>query len=156
MADTHTDSDDLLEQWLAAGQQLLTARKGTKREAELEGRLEKLEGLLADRPAAERREALEDLSDDELELLREYRAGNLKPAADEPSGEPDGDDIQDVTPKRTRPGRKAGRPYSWTVGDDGEVVRLDIPSIFHGEDEPDEVEIPDADEADDPPAADVA
>ena len=46
-------------------------------------------------------------------------------------------------PRRVRPGRRNGNAYQWTVDDKGKVTKLDIPSIYNGEDEPEEVELPD-------------
>lgn len=48
--------------------------------------------------------------------------------------------------KRTRPGRKSGQAYDWDVDDGGNVRRLDFGKIYSGDDEPDEVELPDDDD----------
>lgn len=45
-------------------------------------------------------------------------------------------------PKKTRPGRKAGNAYAWTVDDDGNVSKTGTAVVYSGEDEPDEVELP--------------
>lgn len=43
---------------------------------------------------------------------------------------------------RTRRGRKSGQLYDeWPDEETGELVKLDIPRVYTGEDEPDEVEI---------------
>lgn len=144
------DSDELLEKWLAAGQELLAARKGSKREQQLEERLKLIEEKLGDRPAAERREALAELDDEERELLAAHRAGKLAPGSDDgvlggkpPAGE------EPPKPK-VRPGRKTGQAYLWDVDEDGRPFKTEIAHVYSGADEPDEVEIP-ADDPDDDP-----
>lgn len=47
--------------------------------------------------------------------------------------------------KKTRPGRKKGRAYGWTVKN-GRVVLTDVAQVYSGEDEPDEVELMDEEE----------
>lgn len=47
--------------------------------------------------------------------------------------------------KKTRPGRKHGRAYGWTVKN-GRVVLTDVATVYSGEDEPDEVEMMDEEE----------
>lgn len=41
---------------------------------------------------------------------------------------------------KTRPGRKHGKAYGWTVKN-GKVVLTDVATVYSGEDEPDEVEM---------------
>lgn len=47
--------------------------------------------------------------------------------------------------KKTRPGRKHGRAYGWTVKN-GKVVLTDVATVYSGEDEPDEIEMMDEEE----------
>lgn len=137
------DADDLLEQWLAAGQDLLKARKGSQREQQLEERIAGLEARFEKEPAAEKREALGELDDDEIALLEEYRAGKLTPPPPD-EGIDDGKEPPKV--RRTRPGRKSGALYEYVTDDEGRIQKVDIPTVYSGADEPDEVEIPDDDE----------
>lgn len=61
--------------------------------------------------------------------------------ATEPPGEPR---------RRTRPGRRSGSVYNWTVDDEsGKVVKLDIARVYDGPDEPERVELDDDEPADD-------
>lgn len=142
-------ADDLLEQWLAAGQDLLKARKGSEREAALEERIAQLEARFEAKPEDEKDEALEEITDEEYDLIRQHRAGTTPPPADPPPADPPAD--PPATVPKTRPGRKQGKAYHWTVGEDGKVEQVSIPTIYNGPDEDDEVELP-ADE----PAADAA
>jgi len=83
-------------------------------------------------------DAAEELSDEEWALIQAHRKGGAKPpAAEEPAAE------EPVAEKRTRPGRKSGQGYMWTVDDDGFVQKVDILHVYSGADEPDEVELPD-------------
>lgn len=50
--------------------------------------------------------------------------------------------------KKTRPGRKHGRAYGWTVKN-GKVVLTDVATVYSGEDEPEEVEMMDDEENED-------
>lgn len=89
-----------------------------------------------------------ELDDDELAAVKEFLAERRKGEAPGGEAEPDaaGDDAGSAASetKRTRPGRKSGQVYKWDVDDDGNVVELDIPKVFSGEDEPERVELPDA------------
>ena len=117
--------------------------KESKGEADSELRKEiaELKEQIAAKPKAEREEAFEEISDEELELIRQHRAGKaVPPVAPEPKPNP-----QPAVEARTRPGRKKGKAYGWTVDDAGVVVKTDIAHIYSGEDEPDEVELPPAD-----------
>ena|SRR5260221_8028586 len=62
----------------------------------------------------------------------------IDPPADPPADPPSG---------KTRPGRKSGNAYDWTVDDDGNVVRDGVAHIYSGADEDDEVALPEADAA---------
>ncbi len=107
----------------------------------LQDRIDALEAKIADASPKERRDALDELEldDDELALIREHRAGKGKPkeepAVKEPKEEP--------KPRRTRPGRKSGMLYQYYIDDDGNKVGVDIPIVYSGADEPDEVEMDD-------------
>lgn len=66
------------------------------------------------------------------------------PPAPDPDPDPDPAPAPDPPPpaRRTRPGRKSGRPYSFDVDDEGNVRDLDTAKIYNGPDEDDEVELP--------------
>ena len=103
----------------------------TKRIDELEAQLKSA----AKREPGEVEEALDRISDEEYELVLAHRKGlTAKPAEGKPA--------EEKPQVRTRPGRKKGSAYAWTVDDDGKVVKTDIAHIYSGEDEPDEVELP--------------
>jgi hypothetical protein len=103
-------------------------------------RITKLEERLA---AAKKREpaavddALEEITDEELELIRAHRASLVAPTVTPPPVDPP----VDPPAAKTRPGRKKGQAYQWTVDEKGKVQRTDIAHIYSGEDEPDHVEI---------------
>ena len=108
-----------------------------------EDRIAALEKQLAKAQAAapaQVNEALEEITDEEYELIRARRAGKQAPPAADPPPPP-----VEEKPKRTRPGRKNGAAYSWTVDEKGKVQKTDIAHIYSGEDEPNEVPIPDDD-----------
>ena len=110
-------------------------------DSELRAEIAELKEQIAAKPKAEREEAFEEISDEELELIRQHRVGKtVSPAAPEPKPDP-----QPAAETRTRPGRKKGKAYGWTVDDAGAVVKTDIAHIYSGEDEPDQVELPPAD-----------
>lgn len=97
--------------------------------------------------------ALESASDEELQQLEGSLLASLvgspeAPPADEPpADEPSTDEPPAAKPpRRTRPGRKSGMAYDWWVDDEGRVTKLDIARVYTGEDEPDEVELPDEEE----------
>lgn len=115
----------------------------------LTARIDALELKLAAAPKDERDEALEEITDEEYELIRQHRAGTTA-TADEEAAPPV---VEEEPPaaRKTRPGRKQGTAYHWTVGEDGKVQQVDIPTIYNGPDEEAEVELP-ADE----PEADAA
>lgn len=144
------DAEDLLEELLEKQLEHVRARKGSEREAQLEARIDKLEQMLAGKPAAEVEEAAEELELDDEELawvkeaLAERRAANPKPVIEETP-------VEEEQPKiKTRPGRKNGRAYKYTV-EDGKVIPSDMVHIYSGPDEDDEVPIPDEE-----PEADAA
>lgn len=104
-----------------------------KRIADLEAQLKR-----ADPTPHELSEAMDDITDEEYDLIRQHRAAKTEPKPkEEPKPEPKA---------RTRPGRKKGNAYPWTVDDEGNVQRTDIAHIYSGDDEPDEVELPAAKE----------
>lgn len=98
--------------------------------------------------ADEIREALAGLSDDELaELIR--APGRVGAAAEEELEEREGggddparsEDDTAPKPRRTRPGRKNGRAYKWTVDGTGKVTPTQLAHVYSGPDEPAEVEL---------------
>ena len=112
-----------------------------------EDRIAKLESALANANTDDREDALEEITDDEYDLIRQHRA-SLAAGAKRDDDSQDDDDEQpkgkkEQKPRRVRPGRRNGNAYQWTVDDKGRVAKLDIPSIYNGEDEPGEVELPD-------------
>lgn len=111
-----------------------------ERTAALAKEIEDLKAAVAAAPAAKVDDALEDVTDEERELIRAHRAGTPKPKREtKPKEEP--------KPRRTRPGRKSGMLYEWHVDDDGNVIKTDIPTVYNGPDEEQEVELPDPVEA---------
>lgn len=136
------NAEELLEQWLDAGRKLLDAQKGSAREEALEKRLADLEAKLAEKPADDVEDAFEELDEEEMALVKQHRltkGATPPPPKDEPEPEP--------VPSKTRPGRKSGQVYPWGVDDAGNVVRYDIPTVYSGPDEDDEVELPAEDAA---------
>ena len=115
-----------------------------ERTAAQEQRIAKLEAQLSkaqkEATPEEREDAIEEITDEEYELIRQHRAGKTAPPkVEEPPAE-------ETKPKRTRPGRQKGKAYGWTVDENGRVQKTDIAHIYSGEDEPDEVELPDEEE----------
>ena len=113
-----------------------------------EERIAKLEKQLAGANNDDREEALEEITDDEFELIRQHRAPLAAGANREDDDQDDDEDQKPLAnkeekPRRIRPGRRNCNAYQWTVDDKGKVTKLDIPSIYNGEDEPEEVELPD-------------
>lgn len=114
-------------------------------DSELRQEIDELKQAIKQRPAAEARDALDELDDEERELIAQHRAGRITPpAVEEP--EPA---VEDPPARKTRPGRRQGNLYEYTIDEDGKRVPVDIPTIYNGPDEPDEVEL-------DEPAADAA
>lgn len=70
---------------------------------------------------------------------------DLPEPAPEPAPEPESqpEPEPEPKPKRVRAGRKSGSLYMWDVDDKGRQFPLDIPHLYSGDDEPDEVELPD-------------
>jgi hypothetical protein len=143
------DRDDLddLEEWLKERRRLKGERQAS---ADLHAKIDQL----ADRP----------LSDaDVARIAAAVREGadggdgaGGRPGAGDGGGSGDGgagDGDPDPDPKpartRTRPGRRSGNVYDWDVDEDGKVVRLDTAKVYSGDDEPERVEIPAADDPDD-------
>ena len=104
-------------------------------------RIAKLEAQLATakkkEPAAVD-EALEEITDEELELIKAHRASLVAKPKPEPEAEPEAK----PTAGKTRPGRVKGNAYQWTVTEKGQVQKTDIAHIYSGESEPEEVPIP--------------
>lgn len=94
-------------------------------------------------PKVEVQDALEEISDEEYDLIRQHRAAASGPPPPKAKEEPK---VPPVA-KRTRPGRKSGAAYEWYVDDDGKVVKTDIAHIYNGPDEESEVELPAEEEA---------
>ena len=108
-----------------------------------QGLVARIEALEQRKPTAdELREALAALSDEDLrELLRVPAV--REEVREEIEEREDGPPPEDEEPTvRTRPGRKRGHAYMFTVDDEGRVKRTEIAHIYSGEDEPDEVELP--------------
>ena len=132
-------AEDLLEEMLEKQLELVRAKKGSEKEAALEARIAQLEARFEEKPAEEQEDAIEELTEEEYELIRQHRAGQKeKPEAEAKEEKPEPEEPK----KRTRPGRKKGNAYQWTVDEGGNVQKTDIAHIYSGEDEPDEVEIP--------------
>ena len=110
--------------------------------AATEERIAKLERQLANASRKDKRDALDDLTDDERALIVAHRA-SLETPAPEPEPQPEPEPVEEPAARKTRPGRKGGQAYTWTVDDGGKVQRVDIPTIYNGPDEPDEVELAD-------------
>lgn len=98
--------------------------------ARLEQRYAKLERLAIEQgfvlDGLEGDDAADDDADDDAGKPKAKPKAKGKPAA-----------------RATRPGRKSGTAYQFTVDDAGRVVPLDVAEIYAGEDEPDEVELDD-------------
>lgn len=112
--------------------------KGEESKA-LQDRIDKLEADLKKEAPTPREvdEATEEITDEELELIRAHRKNRAAPPAPAPAADPP----PDPPTAKTRPGRKKGQAYQWTVDGKGKVQRTDIAHIYSGEDEPDQVEI---------------
>jgi hypothetical protein len=137
------DADDLLEKWLDSGKQLLAARRGSQKEQRLEERMAALEKSFNAQPETEREDALDALDEEERELIKAHRAGVRVGEQPGPKPGPDDDEDEEEERKpRTREGRKHGQVYTWDVDADGKVSRLDIPTVYRGEDEAERVELP--------------
>lgn len=108
----------------------------------IEERIERLEQGVKGADRADVEDAIEELSEDEWELVQQHRAAG----AAKPKPKAKAKVEEEERPRRTRPGRKSGSAYQFHVDDDGRVHRTDIAHIYNGEDEPDEVELPDDDE----------
>lgn len=123
---------------------------------ELATQIEKDEQADRDEEAKQKLAKLESaaLSEDDRELLewaRKFRAELEKdeqgdpPAAPKPAAKTKEEPEPKPEPaaKKTRPGRKSGMAYQWTVDEAGKVERLDMARVYSGPDEPDEVELDD-------------
>lgn len=133
-------AEDLLEEMLEKQLELVRAKKGSEKESKLEDRLAALEEQLAAKPKTEREEAIEELTDDEWDLIRAHRAGT--PKKEEPIVV-ENEEKPTPTERKTRPGRRSGVAYHFVTDDGGHVQPVDIPTIYSGPDEPDEVDLPD-------------
>lgn len=119
-----------------------------------EAKLEEADSRKQQQDAQARLEALEARYDRLEQLYIEQ--GGVPPSDDEDEN----DDDQEPPPTkkkqpakkkpagRTRPGRKAGQAYDYDVDDDGRIVSLSVAQVYSGEDEPDEVQLPDDDDGD--------
>ncbi len=93
---------------------------------------------MPDAERAEIRDALIDVgSNSKGELKRE-----VKKLEDEAQEEEEAKSVENVVEekRKTRPGRKHGRAYDYTI-EKGRVKLLDVAHVYQGEDEPDEVDI---------------
>lgn len=132
-------AEDLLEEMLEKQLELVRAKKGSEKESALEARIAALEAQLEAKPKTEREEAMEELDDDEWALIEAHRAGKSKkedPVVVEDEQKPGAKE------RKTRQGRKSGSLYHYVTDDDGRVKAVDIPTIYSGPDEDDEVELP--------------
>ncbi len=128
----------------------MDAEERGERESALEDKVDKLEQRLSD----------SGLSVEDRELLTQARerlaaldaaSSNGDDSQDDGSdgkgsqGRGDGSHAGDEggARRKTRPGRKSGAAYDWTINDDGEVEQLDVAQVYGGEDEPDRVELDD-------------
>jgi hypothetical protein len=125
----------------------LDAEEKTEAEAELRAKVDRLEeaqnrGGLSDEQTTVLRRAEELL--DELDRERDEDRGSSSSSDGSPTGSSSDDDAGEPEPKpaKTRPGRKSGAAYDWTVDDDGKVRKVDVATVWTGADEPDEVELP--------------
>lgn len=126
-----------------------TALQEIEREEErdkLEGRFKALEERKPELRLGDLVTMLENASDEELKALEgTVLAGLVKEVRE---GEDDDDNNDDDgkppknKPKRTRPGRRSGAVYDWFVDENGKVVKAEVAKVYTGEDEPDEVELP--------------
>lgn len=101
---------------------------------------------------AELKRVLAELDDDDRDeivsaLVGEERWSAIREAEEEPAtseGAAESDDEPATPERRTRPGRKTGLAYDWEVDERGNVVDLrgQPARIYSGDDEPDEVELP--------------
>lgn len=113
-------------------------------DAGLRAEIDELKEAISKKPQVEKQDALAELDDEERQLLADHRAGKLNPP---PADEQPSEEILETTPKRTRPGRRSGQAYNYFIDDDGRKHPTDLPTIYSGPDEPDEVELPEDDEA---------
>lgn len=131
-------AEDLLEEWLESGKQLLAARKGSAREEQLEQRIAELEKRFEAKPESEQADAWEELTDEEERIAREavarHRAGASTP---EPEQEQQEETVEEKTRRRFRQGRKRGGAYDF----DETGAKLDHIYVYSGDDEPDRVEL---------------
>jgi hypothetical protein len=130
----------------------MDAEERGERESALEEKVDKLEQRLSD----------QGLSAEDRELLTQARErlAALDAAAASNGDDPQGDGSDGTSSQgrgdgshagdeggarraKTRPGRKSGAAYDWTINDDGEVEQLDVAQVYGGEDEPERVELDD-------------
>lgn len=140
------DRDDLddLEEWLKERRRLKGERQAN---ADLHAKIDQLaDRPLSDADVARIAAAVRDGAGDGEGAGGRPGAGDGDGSGDG-AGDGDGPDPK-PKPKKTRPGRKSGNVYDWDVDGDGKVVRLDTAKVYSGDDEPDRVEIPTADDGD--------
>ena len=123
--------------------------------------LEDRVAALEQQPARDVREALSQLSDEDLAALADRLRGPLGVAArqEEDRREEDtsdaheggGDDAPPPDPpaRRTRPGRRKGKLYHYRTDEKGRVIESAVPVVYTGDDEPDEVDLPGDDDGGD-------
>lgn len=116
---------------------------------EREERIAKLEAEITELREQRSQAGLSDEERAELTELREKVAAlEAAGADDDDQDDDDQDDDQDDDDdgkrkrKRYRPGRKSGAAYDWTVDENGDVVDLEVATVWTGGDEPDRVELP--------------
>lgn len=130
------------------------------RELEDEEVAEEFEALKGKKPTWEEvRDALAEMPPEERAKVRALLieegapAKEVKPGKNgddpDPNPDPDPDPDPDKPTRRTRPGRKSQHAYQWYIDDDGRVVRSPTAVIYTGDDEPDEVELLDAEDDED-------
>lgn len=112
-----------------------------EREAKAEAELQQAETKAERDEIRDRLEALEARNAELEKLLSEAEP------EEEPEKEPEPEEEPEPSARRTRPGRKSGSAYTYTINEDGNRVEVDIPTIYSGPDEPDEVELPDVSDA---------
>ncbi len=137
------DTEKLLRDALAAVEQ-------SKAKDELEERFKRLEERRPELRMSDVMAALEGASDEELDALQGTVLGGRAAAVLDDRDDDDNDDDPPATPPkpkpRTRPGRKSGSAYDWDVDKDGEVVPVGMARVYSGDDEPEEVELRDAEQ----------
>jgi len=107
----------------------------------LEGRLKALEsrGLTGEEVVAALEKAGYEITPAEAAKIEKHADDGVGKNDD---GDGKGEEKPPPPEKKTRPGRKSGNAYQFTVDDEGNVKRSDTAVIYNGPDEPEEVELP--------------